>query len=329
MNTLAFNVVRALANGEFHSGEQLAARFGVSRASVWNAIQALQGCGLDIYTVRGRGYRLSDGFSALDAGRIAALLGADAHVFSVEVADRLASTNTTLLERAAAGAPHGLVLAAEWQDSGRGRRGRAWHTALGGGLTFSVLWRFASGLGRLSGLSLVCGVAVVRALRALGAPDVMLKWPNDLLWQGRKIGGLLIEVQGDALGPSAVVIGLGLNVRLPREVLDRIDQPAIDLETACGVAVDRCALLAGVLRELRGLLEPFEREGFRTVRAEWERYHAFHDAAVELSLPDGSKVCGMARGVDDQGALQIETPQGRRSFHSGEVSLRAPLMVTS
>ena len=155
------------------------------------------------------------------------LLGARAKRFRIEVAEQVESTNTALLDRAAV-LPPGSVLAAEMQSGGRGRRGRAWTTGLGGALTFSVLWRFETGAAGLTGLSLVVGIAVARALAGLGATEVKLKWPNDVLFRGRKLGGILIEVQGDALGPATAVIGIGLNVRMPPAWRDRIDQPIAD-----------------------------------------------------------------------------------------------------
>ena len=224
MNALTFNTLRMLADGEFRSGEAMARVLGVSRASVWNALSALDECGIEVFKVRGRGYRLAQPLDLLDESRIKNLLGGDAPRFALEIRDRIDSTNTQLMERAGNGAPDGTVLAAEWQTAGRGRRGRTWHALPGAALTFSVLRRFEQGAGFLAGLSLGTGVAVMRALRAHGADDAKLKWPNDVLWHGRKLAGILIEMQGEMLGPSAAVIGIGINCRLPRQLLERIDQ---------------------------------------------------------------------------------------------------------
>src|SRR6185503_9281051 len=135
---------------------------------------------------------------------------------SLEVVDTASSTNSLLLARAAAGADSGTVIAAEWQSAGRGRAGRAWLAGIGGALVFSVLRRFAQGAGVLSGLSLAVGVAVVRGLHAILGCRAGLKWPNDIVWEGKKVGGILIELSGDMLGPSTAVIGIGLNVRLSK-----------------------------------------------------------------------------------------------------------------
>jgi BirA family biotin operon repressor/biotin-[acetyl-CoA-carboxylase] ligase len=215
------------------------------------------------------------------------------------------------------------MLAAEWQTHGRGRRGRPWHSMPGAALTFSLLWRFQQGAGFLSGLSLAVGIAVARALAALGVHDAGLKWPNDVLWRGRKLAGILIEMQGDMLGPSAAVIGIGLNCRMPAVLRDRIDQPVVDLETACSAAPDRNHALALLLSELANVLDAFAQDGFAPLRNEWQRRHVYQREPVNLALPDGAVVSGTVEGVADDGALLLATQTGRRRFHSAEVSLRA------
>lgn len=325
MKPLAYHVLRLLGDGEFHSGALLAQAANVSRASVWNAVQEIEAAALDVFSVRGRGYRLAQPLSLLDASRIAHYLG-EAAPFSLEIVDEIDSTNTLLLQRAQAGAPHASVIVAEWQRAGRGRMNRSWHTQLGGALTFSVLWRFAQGAATLAGLSLAVGLAVVRALESMGLSGVSgvgLKWPNDVLWRGRKIAGILIEMQGDALGPSAVVIGAGINVRLSQARDARIDQSAADIETVCGHTVDRNQLLAVLLGEFNRVLLEFERAGFQAFREDWQRRHVHQGCAVRLTLPGGVHESGVARGVRDDGALLLETTRGVRPFHSGDVSLRA------
>jgi BirA family transcriptional regulator, biotin operon repressor / biotin---[acetyl-CoA-carboxylase] ligase len=164
---------------------------------------------------------------------------------------------------------------------------------------------------------------LVRAISRLGARNVELKWPNDVLWRGGKLAGLLIEMQGDALGPSAVVIGIGVNVRLPQALERCIDQPAADLETACGAAIDRSHALGVILEELARVLDTFSCEGFAPLRAEWERHHAHQGMEVRVTLPGGRDDVGVARGVGDDGALLFETGNAVRRLHSGELSVRA------
>ncbi|MGE5526067.1 MAG: biotin--[acetyl-CoA-carboxylase] ligase [Rhodospirillaceae bacterium] len=322
MKLLAHAVLRALADGDFHSGEALAQAAEMSRASVWHAIRELESAGLTVYKVRGRGYRLARPIDLLDIAAIRKALGEHAGDFHVDVADSVESTNTALLQRAAAGAPHASVLAAEAQTAGRGRMGRAWQSGIGGGLTFSVLWRFEQGAGWLGGLSLAAGIAGVRVLRRYGIDDAGLKWPNDILWRGCKLAGILIEMQGDALGPSAAIIGMGINVRLVPAVRDRIDNAVADIEAACGRAVDRNRLLAELLVELRSVLDGFGREGLAPLREEWRGYHLYEGRRVVVKRPDGRAQRGVAVGIADDGALLLETPNGIECYHSGEVSLR-------
>ena len=325
MTELSFDVLRRLADGEFHSGEALARALRVSRGTIWNAVRAIDAAGVKVYKVRGRGYKLSEPVSLLDSEAVIRHAGSAAARYTIELVDAVGSTNTLLMERAAYGAASGTVLAAEWQRSGRGRMGRAWHAGLCGALTFSVLWRFQQGASALAGLSLAAGVALMRALAELGAAEARLKWPNDVLWRGRKLAGMLIEMHGDALGPSAVVIGIGLNVRLSSRVKDRIDQPAADLEAACGHALDRSRVLGLVLAHLVTVLERFADDGFAPFVDEWQRAHAYQGATVTVKLPTGSEELGTALGVSDDGALIVRTGGVVRRLHSGEVRVRASL----
>lgn len=322
MKPLAASVLQRLADGEFHSGEALARGLEVSRASIWHAIRELDAAGLEIYKVHGRGYRLQQSLTLLDPAAVEHALGADAGRFTLDIRGEAESTNTALLARAAAGATSGTVLAVEWQPGGRGRLGRTWHAGVGEALTFSLLWRFARGAGALSGLSLAVGSALARALEREGATAIGLKWPNDVLWQGRKLAGILIELSGDALGPTAAVIGVGVNVRLTEATRSRIGQPVADLEAVCGAAPDRNRLLARMLAEMGATLDDFARDGFAPLRAEWECRHAHQGRRVTLTFPDGSRQAGRAGGVAEDGSFLLETRAGTKRYHSGEISLR-------
>ncbi len=337
---LTFTLLRLLADGEFHSGEMLAQQLKISRASVSNALRGMESYGLALCSVRGRGYRLANPPQWLDAARIVSHLGEHGRYFRIEILDSASSSNTLLLQRAGLdaanwGAPGGSVLAVEWQSGGRGRLGRAWHSGLGNALTFSLLWRFECGLSALSGLSLATGVALMRALRELGVEGVGLKWPNDVLGThghkgNTKLAGILIEARGDMLGPSAVVVGIGLNLSLPQPVLHQIGQPVTSLADMIAkappgmqVVPERNHLLAVLLRELHGVLHEFAAHGFAALRTEWESHHALQNQPVCMLLPDGSSVAGIARGVTEDGALKLETAQGVQFFNAGEVSLRS------
>jgi BirA family biotin operon repressor/biotin-[acetyl-CoA-carboxylase] ligase len=315
--------MRMLADGEFHSGSTLAHALGVSRGTIWNAVRALGAAGLEVYSVKARGYRLAQPLSVLDASEIARHAGPAGPRLRIEVVDVADSTNTLLMQRAARGERAGTALVAEWQRSGRGRMLRPWHAGLGGAITFSLLWRFRRGAAGLAGLSLVVGLALARTLSRHGAHDLQLKWPNDVLWRGRKLAGVLIEMHGDALGPSTVVIGIGVNVRLSSAVRARIDQAATDLETMYGHPADRSMLIGAILAELAPMLDTFAVTGFAPLRQEWEGHNIHQGRRVTVKRPDGRSEAGTMRGVADDGALVLARDGEITHLHSAEISVRS------
>lgn len=322
MTSLTFPILRLLSDGRFHSGEDIASHFGVTRATVWNALQDAEAMGVQLFSVRGKGYRLPEPVRFLDEDRIRQHLGPHRDTFILEIHDRIDSTNTHLMRAASAGAAHATCTVAELQTAGRGRRGRAWQAGLGNSLAFSVLWRFDCGAGALSGLSLAVGVAMMRALHELGAMHAQLKWPNDVLSEERKLAGILIELQGDMDGPSAAVIGIGLNLRLPEAMRRAIDQPAIDLARLLDTPLIPDEVLAALLRHLADVLQVFSHSGFESLREEWTAHHAYHKGAVRMLMPDGRAVEGIAEGVAPDGALLVRTAEGVQRFTAGEISMR-------
>ena len=247
---------------------------------------------------------------------IAAHLGAEARRFDIDVLDSCASTNAELLARAEAGAPSGSVVVANDQTAGRGRRGRGWFASRGDSLVFSLFWRLPPGTAP-AGLSLVVGLAVAQALEKVGAGDTALKWPNDILKGGRKLGGILVELLPGA--PHAAVIGVGINLHLsPQMSADlRAASAALDLATP-----DEDALYAALLVELQAVLERFAAAGFAPLRDEWLARHAFQDADVVLTTDFAAPRAGICRGVDLDGALLFESAGRVERVLSGEVSLR-------
>lgn len=323
------DVLRLLEDGQFHSGEAIGRALGITRGSVSNALAGVEAFGLAVETRHGRGYRLLTPVQWLSRDRIAGHLGGQAARFDITVLDRTGSTNSDLLVAAAHGAPSGTVRVAELQTGGRGRRGRDWHSGLGGALTFSVLWRFDQGAGFLSGLSLAAGIALLRTLhrqhgRHAGVNEIRLKWPNDLLWRHLKLAGILIELGGEVMGPTVAVIGVGINLRLPEAIKSRIDQPVVDL-TKIGIDADRNLLCADLLAELAVVLDRFSESGFGPLREEWNRAHAYQDKMVRLRMPDRSEIEGRIRGVAEDGALELATGSAVRKFYGGKISLRPAL----
>lgn len=322
MNNLTFPILRLLADGRFQSGEDIARHFGVTRATVWNAIQEAEALGVEIFSVRGRGYRLPQPIKLLEYESVLHAIGEQRAWFTLELHDHLESTNSYLMKKAAAGAPHATCVAASLQTKGRGRRGRSWQSGLGASLTFSLLWRFQSGASALSGLSLAVGVALMRALHGLGIKRAQLKWPNDILCDQRKLAGILIELQGDMEGPSAAVIGIGLNLHLPEHVLKHIDQAAVDIHSLAPAPIDSSVLLGVLLKHLAEVLSEFENRGFEHLREEWVRHHAYQQQQVRLLLPDGRELLGVVNGIAPDGVLLVDTASGQQRFSAGEISLR-------
>ncbi len=323
MNTLTFPILHLLADGRFHSGEALAKQFDVTRVTIWNAIQHAQSLGVEVFSVRGRGYKLPKAIVLIDKDAVLQAIGSEREWFHLEVVDEVISTNTYLMQAAAKGAPHVSCTVAHIQTNGRGRRGRTWVSHLGASLTFSLLWRFDCGAAALSGLSLAIGVALMRALNELGVEKAQLKWPNDVLVDNKKLAGILIDLQGDLDGPSAAVIGVGINFNLPENIIKRIDQPVIDINQVSRSQIDQNQLLGTVLKHFADVLRNFEQHGFMGVRDEWLSYHAYQNKPVRMLLPDGRNVEGEVTGIAEDGILLVTTALGLQRFSAGEISLRS------
>ena len=243
-------------------------------------------------------------------------LGAQARRFDADLLPVCDSTNAVLLARAEAGAPSGSVVIAASQTAGRGRRGRTWISAPGDSLTFSLLWRFPAGTLPL-GLSLAAGLAVAQALMKVSAGRMALKWPNDVLQDGRKLAGILVELVPGA--PHVAVIGIGLNLRLPALLPPEIRATA----TALDRPIDINVLLAALLVELCAVLETFATAGFAALRSDWEALHAYQDVPVQLLADFAPPRAGICRGVDVDGALLFESAGKVERILSGEISLRS------
>lgn len=322
MNALTFPILRLLTDGKFHSGEAIALQFKVSRATVWNALQHAQTLGVEVFSVRGRGYKLPQAVTLLDEQAILSAIGEPRAWFKLEVHDHLESTNTYLMKKLSSGQAHASCVAANFQTNGRGRRGRSWQAGLGASLTFSLLWRFQCGASALSGLSLAVGVALVRTLHSFGISQAQLKWPNDVLIGREKLAGILIELQGDMEGPSNAVIGVGINLNLPASLKLQIDQPVTDLASIAPQTINPNELLGVLLKHLAEVLSNFEQQGFARVRPEWIEHHAYHQQPVKMLHPDGRETIGTVIDVADDGILLVRTAQGDQRFSSGEISLR-------
>jgi len=316
-------LLRVLADGQFHSGEALGEQLGVSRTAIWKQLKKLEALGVELHSVKGRGYRIPEGLELLSENALRATL-APAVADQLRQVSLLLSTGSTsadAMAAALAGDRHGCLHLAEQQTAGRGRRGRRWISPFGRNLYFSLAWTFSGGAAALEGLSLVVGLAVRQGLLDCGVTGLALKWPNDLLRDGRKLAGILLEMSGDASGLCQVVIGVGVNVAMPREAASAIDQPWADLGD-CVPRLGRNQLLGAILNRLLPLLQDFSQQGFEPFQADWNRCNAHAQQPITLVTPR-HRFAGRCLGVDAKGALLLETASGIESFHGGEVSLRS------
>lgn len=317
-------LLRQLADGRFHSGQALANGMGISRTAVWKQLKRIErDCGVAVHAVRGRGYRLANSLELLDEGDIRAQLGelATRHVEAVRLVMSTPSTNSAAAAATPDRSGRARVWLAEHQTAGRGRRGREWFSSFGENIVLSVAWRFDLPMSALSALSLASGVAVAEALSDLGVQGHGLKWPNDLLAGDRKLAGILVEVSGEVGGPAVAIIGVGVNRRLPVELAKRIDQPWTDLTALDGGNVSRNVLAGTLIDRLVNACDVFARHGIEPYLDRWLAFDHLHGHRVRVR--SGERVVeGVYAGIAANGALILDTADGRSEHHAGEVSLR-------
>ena len=329
--SLEKKILSLLSDGRFHSGSSLGTKLGVSRTAVWKSIQQISELyDLSIQAVQGRGYRLEQPLELLDQQFITQHLTDSAHqaLSGLELHWSIDSTNARLMSRQLTDLPSGYALLAEHQTAGRGRRGRHWVSPFAQNLYLSLLWHFSLAPAQLAGLSLAVAVAISRALQRAAITDIQLKWPNDLLWQGRKLCGVLLEMHGEAAGPSSVVVGIGLNIAMDSRADADIEQPWVDLQQVTSRPVSRNAIAAYLLDALLDAMPDYEKHGLAAFIDDWHRLDMSRDQPVDLMFPD-RVVSGVARGIDTQGALLLEHEGKIQAYYAGEVSLRSRVKLAT
>jgi len=316
-----------LADGGFHSGTELAEQLNFSRSALWKQVNALEELGIEILAVNGKGYRLKSALELLNKSTIINnLTSATQQLISAfDIHDQIDSTNTSLVALSR-DVPEstGVVCLAEQQTAGRGRRGREWVSPFGSNLYCSVLWRFQDGPASLSGLSLAIGVAVIKALNAHGIQGVGLKWPNDIYWQQKKLGGILVEVSGESNGPCSAVIGLGLNLHLSSDEASNIEQDWVDISQILGSdhKISRNDLQASLLEQFFHVISHYTEQSFAQYRDEWRLCDCMQGQSVNLFVGK-QVVAGTVLGINDDGLLLLQTQEGKvQCYASGEVSFR-------
>lgn len=321
-------ILQILADGKYHSGTDLGVIFGVSRAAVGKAIQKIElNYGLSVFAVKGKGYRLQQPLDLLDEKVIRQKLTeqTSSQLSQFEIFFDIDSTNHYLNNKSVDGAASGYLVLAEQQTSGKGRQGRTWVSPFASNLYLSLLWRFQYGPAHLGCLSLFIAVAIVRALNKAGAKDVGVKWPNDIYWNNKKLAGILLEMRGEFSGPSAVVIGVGVNIAMStaNKKAEEIDQPWVDVETIVGKKVERNDFTALVIEALFDVLNEMPEQQNQLLK-EWQQMDILKNKSVEVSFAD-KVICGEALGINKDGALLVRHKGKDIVCHSGDVSIRPGL----
>ncbi|ELY4457460.1 bifunctional biotin--[acetyl-CoA-carboxylase] ligase/biotin operon repressor BirA [Cronobacter sakazakii] len=315
-NTIPLTLVSLLADGEFHSGEQLGEKLGMSRAAINKHIQTLRDWGIDVFTVPGKGYSLPGPIQLLNESFIHSHIKSG----SVTVLPVIDSTNQYLLDRLSE-LESGDACIAEYQQAGRGRRGRKWFSPFGANLYLSMYWRLEQGPAAAIGLSLVIGIVMAEVLHELGAGQVRVKWPNDLYLHDRKLAGILVELTGKTGDAAQIVIGAGINLAMRQVESDIVNQGWINLQEA-GIKVDRNELAVRLIEKLRASLREFEQEGLAPFLSRWEKLDNFIHRQVKLIIGD-REIYGISHGIDNQGALLLEQNGVIKPWMGGEISLRS------
>ncbi|WP_166263148.1 bifunctional biotin--[acetyl-CoA-carboxylase] ligase/biotin operon repressor BirA [Marinobacter caseinilyticus] len=314
-------LIQLLSDGSTHSGESLATELGVSRTAVWKQVKRAESKGYRIQTIRGKGYRLCDSVDLLDESAVLSLLPPQSRALvTLHVMDSVDSTNAEVI-RQCAQEPAGVVVClADTQTAGRGRRGRVWQSPPGENLYLSMGLTLPGGFAALEGLSLVIGVALTDALESMGVSGLALKWPNDLLLEGHKLAGILIELQGELEGAAQIVAGIGLNVHMT--TAPAVDQAWTSLALASpegAVKWERNRIAATLIAAILDAVDTFSNRGFVAFRERWQRRDYFQGRSLMASQGEHQ---GIGRGIDEAGHYRIETQNGLTTVRAGEISLR-------
>ncbi len=323
---LKIELFKILCDGQFHSGTELGAQLNCSRSAIWKAIKTLKTeYNVTIFSVRGRGYCLSNSFELLDVDLIKQNLSDNSHkiVSKIDVFFNINSTNEHLIYETKLNKYSNSICQiclAEYQVHGKGRRGKQWFSPIGGNLYFSLSWNFNKSFQELAGLSLAVSVGLATLLEQIGVHNVELKWPNDILWRGQKLLGVLLEMHGEVAGPCTTVIGIGINFNMSN-LGTEIDQPWCDLNTILGTVPSRNKFAAMLIDNLIHSIELFEKQGLSAFLKLWSQYDIIKDKQIIIKKAD-SQEHGIARGIDDTGALLVEQDGTITALYSGDVSIR-------
>ena len=321
-----YKILALLKDGQFHSGETLGETLNITRSAIWKGMQQLQTTyGLEIESLSGRGYRIAGGLNLLD--RELMLQNIDANKqdkIRLILLEQTNSTNDYLFTHPVLSAepPYTFVLA-EQQLQGRGRQGRQWASPYGHNIYLSLAWHCNKDPSELSGLSLTTAIAVIRALKAYGiTTNLHVKWPNDILYNQDKLGGILLDIKAESHSATTIVMGIGINTFLPPDAAKTIDQPWTSLNDILHKPIDRNQLASLLINNVIDMLAAFDTSGFPAFLSEWNEYDSLIGQPVMIKQGD-KKILGVMQGITENGELLIKNAgQQLQAFISGEVSLR-------
>ncbi len=317
-------LITILADGCLHSGAKLGEKLGITRSAVWKMLNALEYYGIEINRIASKGYQVEGGIEQLKQDKILAEFPhalKQQYVNKFFIFDEIDSTNQYLLEKLKQQPEHGLICLAEFQQRGRGRNGKHWFSPYGQNIYLSLLWRFEKGASVLTGLTLALGVGIVNVLAALGLDGLQLKWPNDVLYQGKKLAGVLTEVFIDSTGVCYAVIGIGINVKNPSNSDRNIDQPFTDLTSILNATIERNKLVGQLLLMLFSTLDQISQQGWQCYLPVWRQLDYLYQQNIVVNTVN-SEYVGVAQGVTEDGSILVKIDDQVVSFSSGEVSLK-------
>lgn len=317
-------LIQRLADGQFHSGQDLATELGVSRTAINKHMNTLEGFHLDIFRVHGKGYRLAQPLQLLQSEQLQAALPANSAPLYVK---HVTTSTHDDLKILLSNAPNHILMSgtcvlAEMQTHGRGRRGRNWLSPFGSNLYASFYWPLPNGLNSALGLSVAVGLGLAQLLQHAGIEGVSVKWPNDVFIQGNKVAGILIELEGEPTGMGHALIGIGLNLNMPDRLLDAIGQPFTDVQQHLNEPLDRHVWAANLILHVRSILARFEEQGLHKLTHEWQRLDHFYGKPIRVLLGQHEQQ-GIGQGIDDHGALLVRQENGLKRYFGGEISIRA------
>lgn len=319
-----------LADGNFHSGQDLGKRLGITRSAIWKSIHELSKLGIHIVSVVGKGYQIPGGLSLLDQKALTKELndGAQQMLDQIIVLDQVDSTNTFLMNQIQSQPNRTLACLAEQQTQGKGRRGRHWVSPFGHNIYLSLLFHFNKDPSELMGLSIAIAIAVSKTLQKLGVNDGLgLKWPNDILYNGKKLCGILLEMVAKQHEQTSIVMGVGINTQVNDQEAINIDQPWISLSDILDAPIDRNLLASMLINELILTAKKFAESGLEPFIKDWERLDCYRGKAIVLHTPK-EQINGIMQGISNRGELQLlKADQTQVSFMSGEVSVRLEDLV--